>query len=472
MDKMVWIRSLICIVLLFCSTAVAAQTTQVALARRPRAPVAHVIIVSVDGLMPAAYVSPDQHGLQIPTLREMVRNGAWSESVPSVFLTLTYPAHTSIATGTNPSTHGIFSNVAWDPFDKNNRGWRWYSEDIRAPALWDAARASGLSTALVSWPVTVGARATASVPEIWRSGTEDDVKLLRALATPGLLDAVAKRFPNFRAGYTPPNVKDESLTDIAVHLIESLRPNLLMLHIFEVDHWQHTDGPFSAKAVTAIENVDRQIARVIAAAKNAGTWNETVLLVVSDHGAAPISQRVRPGILLAQKGLVTLNSRNRITDWKATLASGAGSAYVYLKDSNDKETATTLLDILLPLANKPGSGIGRIYRQDEIRRKGGDPSAYLALEGAEGFAIADGYSGDYISPSLLAGTHGYDPERPDMQASFLAYGPLIVSGKIERARLIDVAPTVANWLGLKMDKVEGAPLRVGLRSPTGKRVAR
>jgi len=457
-DKMIRIRFVILFAFVLWAAMASAQTTS------ERGAIPHVIIVSVDGLMPATYVSPDAHGLKIPTLREMVRGGAWSEGARSVFPTLTYPAHTSIATGTNPATHGIVSNLAWDPVGKNNHGWRWYTEDIRAPTLWDAARARALSTALVSWPVTVGAHATVLVPEIWRSGAEDDVKLVRALATPGVLDAVEKRFPTFRAGYAPPNVKDESLTDIAVHLIESLRPNLLMLHIYQVDHDQHTDGPFSAKAIATVENADRQIARVIAAAKNAGIWNETVLVVVSDHGFAPISQSVRPGVLLAQKGLVTLGPQNRIAEWKASVATNGAHAYVYLKDPKDAETGKALLEIFLPLAGKANSGIRRAYKQEEIRQKGGDPSAYLALEGAEGFAIAEGYSGDYISPSPLAGTHGYDPERPEMLASLLVYGPSIAPGKIERARLIDVAPTVARWLGLELDKAEGTPLPIGLRT--------
>jgi predicted AlkP superfamily pyrophosphatase or phosphodiesterase len=235
-----------------------------------------------------------------------------------------------------------------------------------------------------------------------------------------------------------------------------------------VDGEQHAQGPFSARAIVAIENADRQISRLIAAAKNAGIWNETVLVVVSDHGFAPISQRVRPGVLLAQKGMVTRNRSNRVTEWRASIAANGAHAYVYLKDSTDAETSKALNEILLPLAGKAGSGIRHVYKQEDIRQKGGDPSAYLALEAAEGFTIAEGYNGDYISLSPFAGAHGYDPERPEMHASLLAYGPLIAPGKIAGARLIDVAPTVATWLGIKMDRAEGVPLPIRLRSMTEK----
>jgi len=441
-------------------------------AQRFAGPIRHVILVSVDGLMPTSYLAPDAHGLKVPTFREMVRRGAYSEGARSVLPTITYPAHTSMATGTNPGTHGIVSNTAWDPLEKNQGGWRWYAEDIRVPTLWDLARAKGLRTALVYWPVTVGARATAIVPEFWRADTPEDVKLLRAVSTPGLLREVEKRFPDFRPGFTPSNAQDEALADIAVHLIETLRPHLLMLHIFQVDHWQHEKGPFSPEASAAVETADRQIARLIEAAKRAGFWNETALVVVSDHGFARTSRRIRPGVLLREKGLVRLDEKNHITDWKAVVLATGGSAYLYVKEEDDRDTRQTLLDAFLPLAGKPGSGIARVFSHEEIVARGGDSGAFLALDAAEGFGVTDGYTGDYISPSTVAATHGYDPARPEMQASLLIYGPAIGAGKItcgadipdcELPRLIDVAPTVARWLGLELPRSEGAPLRAPMR---------
>src|SRR4029077_8117194 len=99
--------------------------------------------------------------------------GAISAGARSVFPSVTYPAHTSIVTGVDPGTHGIVTNTAWDPEDRNQEGWRWYAEDIQARTLWDAAREAGLETAIVNWPVTVGARASWLVPEYWRAGTGD-----------------------------------------------------------------------------------------------------------------------------------------------------------------------------------------------------------------------------------------------------------------------------------------------------------
>jgi len=431
-------------------------------------PIEHVIIISVDGMMPATYLHPDAHGLKVPTLREIVRQGAYSEGVRGVFPTVTYPSHTTMVTGVNPGTHGIVANGAFDPLEKLSRAVRWYADEIRVPTLYEVARARGLKTAIVYWPVSVGARASSVVPEFWRQdhGTPEDAKLNFALSTPpGLLDTVAKRFPDFREKFLPPRAQDEALTDIAVYDIETMQPNLLLLHIFDVDHWEHEDGPFAGRALTAIETADQQIARVIAAAKKAGIWNQTVLVVLSDHGMARISQKVRPGVWLREKGLVTLDEKDKVTGWKAYVLPASGAAYVYVKDKQDEETRKVVLDLFQKAAANPAeTGIRQVLTHEQIVALGGDPEAFLALEAAEGWVMRGGVNGEAVWDSdSHKGAHGYLPERPEMRPSLLVYGPAIGHGKIENARLIDIAPTVARWLGLRLDKAEGKPLEIPMR---------
>jgi predicted AlkP superfamily pyrophosphatase or phosphodiesterase len=453
-------RMALATVLLVCVVALAAARQKEIAASRP---IRHVIIVSVDGLLPQSYTAPDGHGLQVPTLRELAARGAASDGALSVFPSVTYPAHTSIATGANPGKHGIVTNLAWDPLERNREGWRWYAEDLRVKTLWQAAREKNLSTALLNWPVTVGARADWLVPEIWRASNAEDQKLTRALSTPGLLEAVVRRFPDFWERYLPPGVKDSSTADVAVHLIETQRPRLLMAHIFEVDHWHHEKGPWSEEAKGAIENADAQIGRIIAAAKKAGTWNDTLLVVVSDHGFRRYSKRVRPGIYLAREKLVTLDERNRLTDWKAVVSAATGVAYLYVKDPADTATKQKLREIFEPLAGAPGSGVARVFSREQIIAQGGDAAAFLALEAAEGFAFQGGYSGDLLLDSTSAAGHGWPPDTPDMRASLIFAGPRVAASKLEGVRLIDVAPTVAKILGFTLPQAEGKALPVRIK---------
>jgi predicted AlkP superfamily pyrophosphatase or phosphodiesterase len=235
---------------------------------------------------------------------------------------------------------------------------------------------------------------------------------------------------------------------------------LLLLHLAMVDHYEHEKGPFSPEANTTTETADAQIARVIASAKKAGIWQQTVLVVVSDHGFVPISQEMRLGVLIQQRGLITLDPKGRITDWKATEIIDGGSAYIYVKDANDDATRAALHNIFDPLAGTEGSGIRRIASHDKIVAMGGDPNAFLALEAADETSFAFGYTGELKGPSTRGGTHGYFPDRPQMRASMIFYGPSVGTGKIQNARLIDVAPTVAALLGFKFDKTEGSALSI------------
>lgn len=427
-------------------------------------PIRHVLVISVDGLKPDSYTEADAHGLKIPTLREMVRAGAWSDGVVPVLPSVTYPSHTTMVTGVAPGVHGIFTNLQFDPMGQNLAGWRWYAEDIRVPTLWQIAHDRGLRTTVIHWPVTVGATADINVPEYWRANTAEDLKILRSLSTPGIFGDTARAFPDFTSFFASLDTLDNAWMEMGCYAVEKIQPNLLLLHLAQVDHWQHENGPFSPEANAAIEAADAQIARVIASAKKAGSWQTTAIVVVSDHGFAPISQALKPGVLLRDHGLITLDAQNRVTAWKAAALTADGAAYIYLHDANDDAMRRALLDIFTPLAGAPGSGIRRVADHADIVKMGGDPEAFLALEAADGFEFVPGFAGNYLDPSRHKGTHGYFPDRPEMRASFLAFGPPIGPAKISNARLIDVAPTVAHWLGLDLSKAEGKPLDVPVRA--------
>jgi predicted AlkP superfamily pyrophosphatase or phosphodiesterase len=58
------------------------------------------------------------------------------------------------------------------------------------------------------------------------------------------------------------------------------------------------------------------------------------------------------------------------------------------------------------------------------------------------------------------GTHGNHPNNPLLDATFVAWGAAIKPGtKLPRIRNVDVAPTMAAVLGLKMENVEGRVLQ-------------
>jgi predicted AlkP superfamily pyrophosphatase or phosphodiesterase len=426
-------------------------------ASEPPGPIRHVLLVTIDGLVPESYLHPDAHGLRIPTLRYLTAHGAFSTGARSVFPSVTYPSHTSMATGVMPGRHGITTNAAFDPLEKNFGGWRWYTEDLKVVPVWELARRAGYRTALVSWPVTAGARATWLFPEYWRARNDDDRKLVRTLSTPGLLDDVTRSHPDLWSRLLP-DPRDDAIADIGAYVIERGRPHLSLVHLVDVDENQHAHGLWSPQAIYAIEEADRQLARLLQAMREAGVWSRSAVVVASDHGFAGVTRRVRPGVLLREAGLVRVNEKNEPVDWRAAVLASSGQAYVYLRSPADAATAQAVVRIFSEQVGRPGSGIERVYDRDQIRAVGGDPDALLALEAAEGVYFGPGYGGDYETPAAIAATHGYDPERPSMQASLLLLGPGIPAGPIAGARLVDIAPTIAGWLGLSMPDVDGRAL--------------
>ena len=131
---------------------------------------APVLMISIDGLKPEYITQADAHGMKVPYLRTLIRDGAYAEGVVGIWPTVTYPSHTTLITGVWPAEHGIYNNLEFDPLQQYSSAWNWYAPLIRVPTLWTAAHKAGLRTASVGWPVSVGAAdVDYLIPEYWRS---------------------------------------------------------------------------------------------------------------------------------------------------------------------------------------------------------------------------------------------------------------------------------------------------------------
>src|SRR5262245_37212856 len=82
-------------------------------------PTIPVVLISIDGWKPDHVLEADKHGLKIPNLRRLLREGAYASAVTGVLPTVTYPSHTTMVTGVAPARHGIFANTPFDPLGKN-----------------------------------------------------------------------------------------------------------------------------------------------------------------------------------------------------------------------------------------------------------------------------------------------------------------------------------------------------------------
>ena len=429
-------------------------------AQQPSRP---VVLISIDGLRPDYLTEADKHGLKIPNLRRLLRDGAHATGVLGVIPTVTYPSHTTLVTGVSPAIHGIHSNTTFDPLQKNQGGWYWYAGDITSQTLWDAAAAQSLKTANVHWPVTVGAHITWNIPQYWRTGTPDDRKLVKVLSTPGLLDSLEHEVGPYADGIDESTEGDENRAKFVVRLLQTRRPSLMLAYFTALDHAQHEHGPFSPEALATLERIDRIVGEVWNAAVDA-SGARAVVAVVSDHGFAATSKALNLGVAFVQAGLITLGADGKPAKWLAMPWGAGASAAIVLGDSANGEVRQRVREVLIRVTRDSANGVATIYDDSRLKEAGGFPQAafYVALKPA--FTMGGALTGPLVTPATGKGTHGYLNTLPEMRASFFIAGPGIPAGKsLGEVDMRDIAPTLAAILGVKLLRAEGRNLLVADR---------
>ena len=58
--------------------------------------------------------------------------------------------------------------------------------------------------------------------------------------------------------------------------------------------------------------------------ERAGLTNEMTFLIVSSHGYAKVQQEFQPNVVLAKKGLLTVDTKGKIIEWNAIARSFGG----------------------------------------------------------------------------------------------------------------------------------------------------
>jgi predicted AlkP superfamily pyrophosphatase or phosphodiesterase len=423
------------------------------LLRAAQAPVRHVVMITIDGLKPSTYLDPGPS--KVPTLRRIAREGAYAEGVVGVMPTVTYPSHTTMITGVSPAVHGIYNNRILDPEEISNAAWYWYARDIRVPTLPGVVKARGLTTAAVSWPVTVDGAIDYNVPEFGGvTRHPKSIDLLRALSRPrNILDTYeAQGRP------LPWPMTDADRTGLAAWMIRTYRPHLTMLHIFGTDDAQHAYGPGSPQALAAIEDADGRVQQIITAIADAGLQDRTDLVVLSDHGFLPLEHQLQVNAAFRQEGLLDVDAAGKIVKWSAYFYSAGGSAFVILKDPADTGLRTRVGALLKKIAADPANGILTVWSQDDLRQAGADPRAAFGVDMREGFYTAAG-TDVLLKPAASKGGHGFGPTRRELHASLVLQGPDVAkAGNLGLLRMTQIGPTIASWFEVSLSPKADAPI--------------
>ena len=247
--------------------------------------------------------------------------------------------------------------------------------------------------------------------------------------------------------------------DTAVYLIRNHRPQVLLLHITELDNQQHDYGPLSQQGKAAVEESDAHIGRVLRALADAGIAERTLFVVVSDHGFLPVSQSLKPNVLLREAGLLKLDAKGKVEEWQAYFQTDGGSAALHLKDLRDTATLERVRTLFAQKAAVNGSGIRRVLNAREVEAYGGAAETPLVLSAEEGFSFVSAADGAYSSPPAYKGTHGHAPDREELQAALVLTAPdLKKTGDLGVVRMTSIAGTLARFLGLDLSPQADPPL--------------
>lgn len=377
-----------------------------------------LLVVSVDGLDWRYLRDADSLSLKIPVIRSLMRQGRYAQGVVGVYPTVTWPSHTSIITGLRPDQHGILGNRR----PKSEGGdYYWYTSFLKAPTLWQVAHGHGLTTASVTWPVTTNAAIDFDLPEYFarRNGGSMDLASIRAKAEPSnLVAAISKEFPSFPQQW----VDDRTRTLAVLYLLQEKQPDLILVHLVDLDAEEHEQGPFTQNAQAVLERTDELLGSI-----RAHLPSQYVFALVSDHGFERVDKIANLEVLLAKAGI---SGEMKSLGGIATTANPAAAAF------------------LRRMAKDPTNGIGREIPHDELMRYAPQfTSAVAAFDPAPHVMFGPAAGGDYFTLPKEKGNHGFWPRRADYRSIFLLCGPGIRPGVEGEIEMTSISGRLAAILG-------------------------
>ena len=400
-----------------------------------------LIILSIDGF-PGYYNASDSKFKSLtPNLNRLATMSHFSNAVNSTYPTLTYPAHTSMLTGTDPIEHGIIYNSPVDPFKKYLSGWLWYDEDIQVKTILDFANERGLKTASLYWPVTVGANIDFNIPQYWRSKTEEDEKLLKAISTKNLYNELKKD-----TGLSVlETTGDKEKIETAISLWELKKPDLFLIYTTDLDSVHHEKGVYSLAAEEKLKKIDSLLGKLIRKVDLYDNPN-LGLIVVSDHGFKEVKSVCYPNKILISLGAIDTKE----SKWKYFFKSLGGIAV--LLENKDKDTLSASVDIE-ELKNKIAieCPFALLDNEEEYKQTKSklSKSVKAVLHSKVNMAFSESLSFTDIYREMSYYNHGFLPTDPEMKTIGLVYPK---SNPVKILDLKDTFDAACAWLNLKCQK--------------------
>ena len=252
--------------------------------------------------------------------------------------------------------------------------------------------------------------------------------------------------------------RDWLYTRMAAQVLQKHVPNLLLVHLVEMDHVEHRSGPRSPDAYWCASYSDDRVRDLVEAIEHSPLAGKTTLLVCSDHGFFPVRNNIQPNVVLRKLSLIEM-SGSQIGKKSAYCLSQGGACAVYVLDDARREEITEQLARELGAVEGVETVLGpeRFAKLGQPTRDQDPRAGHLWLAAKRDYAFADSPAGDKVVTRLasLVGTHGYLPDQPDMLATCVVWGAGIQPGvDLGKIRETEIAPMIARLLGLELPAAE------------------
>ena len=243
-----------------------------------------VLWISVDGVR-GDYVDRGQS----PFLKSLMEHGAYTRQLTPIFPSLTFPSHTSEATGVAAGVHGIVSNKWFDLAAGQEFNMPSDPKLLQSEPIWITASRQGVRSAVLDWPLSQG---------------EDK------------LPADAARAAIFNERYVLELTDEQRLENVvAAYRKDSSDPKntaplqLLMGYVHDVDSAGHKYGPDAPETNKAIRDDDQvlekivgEVAEIFKQHMHPEQGDALYVLITTDHGMDNVKTLVNLQKLLGDTG--------------------------------------------------------------------------------------------------------------------------------------------------------------------------
>lgn len=410
----------------------------------------------------AAFVCCDGLGIdwvtadRTPVLHALARQSLWCPDHRAVFPSVTRVSAASVATGCHPARHGLHGNRM-----ALGEGAGFIVRDVGKPDFRDhMRRATG---------------GTLRVPTLAERTAKAGGCIAFSNVSPGaayFLDPEHFGHVHHRAGSFAPGGKsidalavshdtagDKAMTArFCDEVLRRHRPAVAILWLTDPDHTLHGSPLGSPQHLDALRGADACVGTVVetvAALRREGT--EMLLAVGSDHGQETIGDCIDLDGWLARHGLAAEVAAG-------TVAVAAQGTAALLYATPDKRAV--LLGVIDRLRADPS--VGDVVVGEALDRLGFAPSGGVVAAvnmarrdqandfGVPGrrWVVAEGGK----PPTIGWGQHGgWGPD--ETRPFLLLNAPHLAPGKVDRrTALVDIAPTLLDFLGVPADGMDGRSL--------------